>query len=102
MNAASSASRLAVLPGVRSVDEWIAPALFAARHGQSINVTYTARPDVQGMAGAVRAEQEALLAGAPLAGTAYLITDPSLAAAVPSGLNFRRIEQGTTVFLVPQ
>ncbi len=98
--AARKASRLVVLPAAFTGDDWIAPALFAARHGQSINVARTARPDPQGQAAAGKAELEAVLSGAARPQTAYLVRDPALAEAMARNDTLLRIDQGGLAFFV--
>ena len=82
-------SRLVVLPATPQGDDWIAPALLAVSHHQSINLAYTARSDPQAAAQAEDVEKSLLAAAQPRSGTAYWVRDPVTLAALPQRLQAR-------------
>jgi hypothetical protein len=99
--AAAQARHLVVLPADGGRD-WIAPALYAARHRMSVNVGLLARPD---LTAASRAEAEAiedLLAARPRPDTAYWVRDPALVARLPDALSAvtRRLPLADGVMIV--
>ena len=84
--AAAHARHLVVLPASGDRD-WITPALYAARHGQSVNVGLLSRPDEEA---ARRAEAQAvadLIDARPRPDTAYWVRDPALLARLPDALS---------------
>ena len=98
--AAAPASRIVVLPSQATNDDWVKPAVFAVRHGQSTNYVLLARWDEKARELSEAAERKALLSGSPRRDTAYLIRDPALAGAIPEIPGFRRIEQDGFLFFV--
>lgn len=83
---ASCLQRLVVLPAKGQGDDWIAPALFAARHQLSVNLAYTARADARAIEAEEEREWQALSAAAPRQDTAYLVRQPDLTARLTPGL----------------
>ena len=83
---AARASRLVVLSRPDAADDWIAPALFAARHGLSVNAAYLARSDVEAVRQAEKRAISELVGMSPRPDTAYWVRDPRLAAALPDEL----------------
>jgi hypothetical protein len=84
--AALGREHLVVLPA-RIDRQWIAPALFAARHGMTINLSRVARGDPQALARAEALALAQLRAGEPRPDTAYWIRDPALEASLPVALD---------------
>ncbi|CAB1371092.1 DUF6311 domain-containing protein [Denitratisoma oestradiolicum] len=73
--AAAPCRHLVVLPPRTEGEDWIAPALFAARHRQSLNAAYLARADETARQQDEARHRADLAAGRPASGTAYWITD---------------------------
>jgi hypothetical protein len=101
--AAAGARHLVVLPASGDQD-WITPALFAARHRQTVNVGLLSRPDD---AAARRAEEQALaelLEARPRPGFAYWVRDPALLARLPQALDasVRRLPLGDGAMILPR
>ena len=97
--AAAFASRLVVLPSEATNDDWVKPALYAVRHGQSTNFVPLARSDDSKRAAEEAVERRALLSGLLRPDTMYLIRDSALAKAVPEVPTLRRIEQDGILFV---
>lgn len=101
--AAAHARHLVVVPAAADQD-WITPALYAARHRQSVNVGLLSRPD-EGAARKAEAQAIAELSDArPRPDTAYWVRDPALLARLPEALSAvtRRLPLGEGAMIVPR
>ena len=99
--AAAKARHLIVLPANYERD-WIAPALFAARHQQSVNIGLISRADEKALQRAEAQAIASLLAGRAQAQTAYLIRDPALLARLPRLPSLQRLPLPDGVMLAPR
>lgn len=101
--AAACYRHLVVVPSSLEGDAWIKPALFAARHHQSINLAYVARADAMTLATAERDWRYALLAGNLRPDTAYLLHEEDLLASMPVKLNplATRLQADGYTFVLP-
>lgn len=85
-SAALGRDHLVVLPA-RIDPAWIQPALFAARHGMTINLARVARGDPDAARRAEARALDELRQAAPRPDTAYWVRDADLAAALPPTLD---------------
>lgn len=85
-SAALGRAHLVVLPA-RIDPAWIQPALFAARHGMTINLARVARGDPEAARRAETRALDELRQAAPRPDTAYWVRDADLAAALPPALD---------------
>lgn len=85
-SAALGRDHLVVLPA-RIDPAWIQPALFAARHGMTVNLARVARGDPEAARRAEARALDELRQAAPRPDTAYWVRDADLAAALPPALD---------------
>jgi hypothetical protein len=99
--AAADRRHLVVLPADRAKG-WIEPALFAARHGLSVNLAHVARGNEAAFREAEARAVSELLDGRPRSDTAYWVRDPALVSRLPPSLDAvaRRLPLGSGVMIV--